>query len=123
MKEKFKRELDYRDVTTCGECRLARRSLVRGYDVVLDAVRAKFQKWKEEKDAEIHLQEVRARIKALTGYNEGGFELEEEVSFLKRPEISLEVDFGAASVSDTSLRRLDIPQVSDDLINQDRADD
>lgn len=41
MKEKFKREIGGRDVATRRECRLARRSLAHGYDVVLDAVRAK----------------------------------------------------------------------------------
>ncbi|KAJ4894763.1 Uncharacterized protein Rs2_21557 [Raphanus sativus] len=121
MKEKFKWEIERRNVAACRERRLACRSLACVYGVVLEVVRANLQKRKEEKDAEIHLQEV--RIEALTEYNEGGFELEEEVERLKHHETSLEIDYGLAAVYDTSLRRLDLHQVSDDSINQDRAED
>ncbi|KAJ4917322.1 Uncharacterized protein Rs2_02872 [Raphanus sativus] len=98
VKEKCKRELESRDAA------------------------AKLQK-KEETDAEIHSQEVRARIEALTEYNEGGFEFDEELARLRRQEILLKVDYGLTSVSDPSLGRLDLPQVSADSINQDRAED
>lgn len=69
------------------------------------------------------MQEVQAQIEALTEYNEGDFELEEEVELLMRQEISLEVDYGVAAVSDTSLRHLGLPEVSKDSLNQDRAED
>lgn len=123
MKENFKRETEGRDRAARRERCLARRSIAREYDPVLDVVRANLQKRKGEKEAEVCLQEVRARIEALTEYNEGGFELEEEVEHLKRQETSLEIDYGLAAVSDSSLRRLDHPQVSKDLINQDRTED
>lgn len=90
--------------------------LLGEYDAVVDVVKAKLQK-KEETDAEIHSQEVRARIEALTDYNEGGFEFDEELARLRRQEILLEVDYGLTSVSDPSLGRLDHPQVSVDSIN------
>ena len=62
---------------------------------------------------------MRARIEALTEYNEGGFELKAELERLKDLEISLEVDYGLASVSDPSLSRLDLPEISGDSVNQD----
>ena len=62
---------------------------------------------------------MRARIEALTEYNEGGFELKAELERLKDLEISLEVDYGLASVSDPSLSRLDLPDISVDSVNQD----
>ena len=61
---------------------------------------------------------MRARIEALTEYGEGGFELEEELGRLKDREISLDLDYGVASVSDPSLSRLDLPEVSGDLVDQ-----
>ena len=61
---------------------------------------------------------MRARIEALTEYSEGGFELEEELVRLKDREISLDLDYGVASVSDPSLSRLDLPEVSDDSVDQ-----
>ena len=81
-------------------------------------VKDKLWKKKEETTAEIRLQEVRARIEALTEYSEGGFELEEELGRLKDREISLDLDYGVASVSDPSLSRLDLPEVSGDLVDQ-----
>ncbi|KAH0859039.1 hypothetical protein HID58_087300 [Brassica napus] len=93
-------------------------SLAQEYDAVLAVVKDKLWKKKEETTAEIRLQEVRARIEALTEYSEGGFELEEELGRLKDREISLDLDYGVASVSDPSLSRLDLPEVSGDLVDQ-----
>ena len=50
---------------------------------------------------------------------QGGYELEEELERLKSREISLDVDYGLASVSNPSLNRLDLPQISGDSVNQD----
>ncbi|KAF3527275.1 hypothetical protein DY000_02037505 [Brassica cretica] len=97
---------------------LARPSLAQEYDAVLAVVKDKLRKKKEETAAEIYLQEVRARIEALTEYSEGGFELEEELVHLKDREISLNLDYGVASVSDPSLSRLDLPEVSGDSVDQ-----
>ena len=63
------------------------------------------------------MQEVRARIEALTEYNEGGFELEEELERLRDQEISPDVDYGLASVSDPSLSQLELPEVSGDSVD------
>ena len=65
------------------------------------------------------MQEVRARIEALTEYSEGGFEIEEELERLRYQEVSLDVDYGLASVSDPSLSRLELPEVSGDSVYQD----
>ncbi|KAL0706967.1 hypothetical protein Bca4012_073393 [Brassica carinata] len=100
MKEKHRREIEGQDRKARKDLHLTRLSLAREYDG-------------------IRLQEVRARMEALTEYNEGGFELEAELERLKDLEISLEVDYGLASVSDRSLSRLDLPEIFGDSINQD----
>ncbi|KAH0856851.1 hypothetical protein HID58_085112 [Brassica napus] len=119
MKEKHRREIEGCDATGRKECNLARLSLAREYDAVLAVVKDKLQKKKKKTAAEIRLQEVRARIEALTECIEGGFELEEELERLKDQEISLDVDYGLASGSDSSLSRLEHPEVSGDSIDQD----
>ncbi|KAF2606564.1 hypothetical protein F2Q68_00044975 [Brassica cretica] len=94
-------------------------SLSQEYDGVLAVVKNKLEQKKKETAAEIRLQEARARIEALTEYNEGGFELEAELERFKDLEVSLEVDYGLASVSAPSLSRLDLPEISGDSVNQD----
>ncbi|KAF3513955.1 hypothetical protein F2Q69_00001595 [Brassica cretica] len=118
MKEKHRQEIEGREATALKERSLARRSLAREYDAVLAVVKEKLHKKKEETTAEIRLHEVRARIEALTEYSEGGFELEEELGRLRDQEISLGLDYGIASVSDPSLSRLELPEVSGDLVDQ-----
>ncbi|KAH0897496.1 hypothetical protein HID58_047064 [Brassica napus] len=86
MKEKHRRDIEGCKATALKERSLARRSLAQEYDA-----------------------EVRARIAALAEYSEGGFELDEELERLKDREISLDLDYGVASVSDPSLSRLDLP--------------
>ncbi|KAF2616759.1 hypothetical protein F2Q68_00039914 [Brassica cretica] len=118
MKEKHRREIKSCDAAARKERNLARRSLAREYDAVLAVVKDKLQKKKEDSAAEIRLQEVRARIEAVTEYSEGGFELEEELGRLRDREISLDLDYGLASVSDPSLSRLELPEVSGDSVDQ-----
>ncbi|KAH0939109.1 hypothetical protein HID58_006570 [Brassica napus] len=91
MKEKHRREIKVRDAETRKECDLAPPSLAREYDAVLTMVKDKLQKKKKETAAEICLQE----------------------------EVSLDVDYGLALVSDPSLSRLELPEVSGDSVNQD----
>ena len=81
-------------------------------------VKDKVRRKKKETAAEIHLQEVRARIEALTEYIEGGFELEEELERLRDREISLDLDYCLGSVSDPSPSRLELPEVSGDSVDQ-----
>ncbi|KAL0827719.1 hypothetical protein Bca101_051397 [Brassica carinata] len=119
MKEKHRREIEGRDRRARKDRHLARLSLAQEYDVVLAVVKNKLEQKKKETAAEIRLQEARARIEALTEYNEGGFEIEAELEHLKDLEVSLEVDYGLASVSDPSLSRLDLPEISGDSVNQD----
>ncbi|WZY87207.1 hypothetical protein YC2023_033591 [Brassica napus] len=117
-KEKHRREIKGRDAAAGKERDLDRRSLAREYDAVLAVVKDKLQKKKEETAAEIHLQEVRARIEALTEYSEGGFKLEEELGRLRDREILLDLDYCVASVSDPSLSCLELPEVSGDSVDQ-----
>ncbi|KAH0936485.1 hypothetical protein HID58_013602 [Brassica napus] len=116
--EKHRREIKGRDAAAGKERDLDRRSLAREYDAVLAVVKDKLQKKKEETAAEIHLQEVRARIEALTEYSEGGFKLEEELGRLRDREILLDLDYCVASVSDPSLSCLELPEVSGDSVDQ-----
>ena len=118
MKEKHRREIEGRDRRARKDRHLARLSLAQEYDVVLAVVKNKLEQKKKETAAEIRLQEARARIEALTVYSEGGFELEEELERLRDQEISLDVDNGLASVSDLSLSRIDLPEVSGDSVDQ-----
>ncbi|KAH0880005.1 hypothetical protein HID58_067399 [Brassica napus] len=95
MKKKHRREIDGCKAAALREHILARRSLAREYDA-----------------------EVRARIEVLTEYIEDGFRLEEELERLKDREISLDLDYGVVSVSDPSLSRLYLPEVSGDSVDQ-----
>ncbi|KAF2543642.1 hypothetical protein F2Q68_00031068 [Brassica cretica] len=112
MKEKHWREIKGLDVAARKERDFSHRSLAREYNAVLAVVKDKLQKKKKETAAETRLQEVRARIETLTEYIEGGFELEEELEHLRGHEISLDLDYGLASVSDPSLSRLELPDIS-----------
>ncbi|KAF3591442.1 hypothetical protein DY000_02023633 [Brassica cretica] len=89
------------------------------YEGIFAVVKDKLEPKKKETAVEILLQEMRAPIEALTEYSEGGFKLEAELERLKDLEVSLDVDYGLASVSDPSLGRLDLPEISGDLVNQD----
>ncbi|KAG2266378.1 hypothetical protein Bca52824_073457 [Brassica carinata] len=89
--ETEKVSIEGRDTVTRKECNLARRSLAREYDAVLAVVKDKLQKKKKEMVAEIRLQE----------------------------EISLDVEYGLASVSDPSLSRLKLPEAFGDSVDQD----
>ncbi|KAF3492820.1 hypothetical protein DY000_02053574 [Brassica cretica] len=118
MKEKHWREIKGLDVAARKERDFSHRSLAREYNAVLAVVKDKLQKKKKETAAETRLQEVRARIETLTEYIEGGFELEEELEHLRGHEISLDLDYGLASVSDPSLSRLELPDISGDSVDQ-----
>ncbi|KAF3520401.1 hypothetical protein DY000_02061986 [Brassica cretica] len=88
MKEKHRREIEGCKATALKERSLARRSLSQEYDAVVAV------------------------------YSDSGFELEEELVRLKDREISLDLDYGVALVSDPSLSHLDLSEVSDDSIDQ-----
>lgn len=60
---------------------------------------------------------MRARITVLFEYKEVGFEIDEELERLLHKEIECEVDYGAAAVSDPSLGRIDLPQISRDSVS------
>ncbi|KAG2296619.1 hypothetical protein Bca52824_043288 [Brassica carinata] len=89
MKEKHRREIEGREATALKERSMARRSLAREYDAVLAVVREKIWKKLEETAAEIRLDQ----------------------------EISLDFDYGVASLSDLSLSRLELPEVYGDSVD------
>ncbi|KAL0795959.1 hypothetical protein Bca101_067336 [Brassica carinata] len=93
--EKCKRILKDRNAAIRKESSRARRSLLEEYGIVLDKVREKLQKKKEETTAEVALQEK---------------------------ETDCDVDYGAAAVLDSSLGRIELPEVSSDSVNQDFGD-
>ncbi|KAF3488201.1 hypothetical protein F2Q69_00054538 [Brassica cretica] len=119
MKEKYRREIEGRDRKARKDLHLARVSLAKEYEGVFAVVKDKLEQKKKETAVEILLQETRAPIEALTEYSEGGFKLEAELERLKDLEVSLDVDYGLASVSDPSLGCLDLPEISGDSVNQD----
>ncbi|KAF3595192.1 hypothetical protein DY000_02027217 [Brassica cretica] len=88
----------------------------------LNSMEEKYRREIEGRDKkarkDLHLARV-SLAKEYEGYIEGGFELEAELERLKDLEISLEVDYGLASVSDISLGCLDLPEISGDSVNQD----
>ncbi|KAF3529988.1 hypothetical protein DY000_02041411 [Brassica cretica] len=86
------------EVAVLRACRRARRALIQEYDVILGS--------------------VRARSEALSEYKEGGFEIDEELARLRDKEIEFDIDYGAATVYDPSLDRIDLPQSSEDSINR-----
>ncbi|KAJ4917239.1 Uncharacterized protein Rs2_02789 [Raphanus sativus] len=98
LKAKFKREAALREKAAQRERRAACRLVAKGYDAALDKARETIRRRK----AEIRLQEMRAKMEALTEYGEGGFELEEELDRLKSLETSVENDYGLAVVLDDS---------------------
>ncbi|KAF3610379.1 hypothetical protein DY000_02049524 [Brassica cretica] len=100
MKEKHRREIEGQDRKARKDLHLVRLSLAREYDGVLAVVKRKLEQKKKETAAEIRLQEA-------------------ELERLKDLEISLEVDYGLASVSDPSLSHLDLPEIFGDSVNQD----
>ncbi|WZZ77933.1 hypothetical protein YC2023_098505 [Brassica napus] len=99
MKEKHRREIEGRDRRARKDHYLSRLSLAQEYDGVLAVEKNKLEQKKKETAAEIP-----------------------ELERLKDLEVSLEVDYGLASVSDPSLSRLDLPEISGDSVNQDRCE-
>ncbi|KAG2282822.1 hypothetical protein Bca4012_051479 [Brassica carinata] len=60
----------------------------------------------------------KSTTEALSEYKEGGFEIDEELARLRDKEIEFDIDYGAATVYDPSLDRIDLPQSSEDSINR-----
>ncbi|KAF3500256.1 hypothetical protein F2Q69_00044774 [Brassica cretica] len=83
MEEKYRREIEGQDRKARKDLHLARVSLAKEYEGGFDC-----------------------------SQGEGGFELEAELERLKDLEVLLDVDYGLASVSDLSLGRLDLPEIS-----------
>ncbi|XP_018459168.1 meiosis-specific protein ASY2-like [Raphanus sativus] len=117
LKAKFRRDAELRERVARREMLAACWLVAKGYDAALDKARETIRRRRAESAAEMRLQEVRAKIEALAEYLEGGFELEEELDILKDVEISREIEYSLAAVSDDSLRGLDLPQVYEDSVN------
>ena len=68
--------------------------------------------------AEIRLQEVTANIDLLNEVRDGGLTVDVEITRLKGMEGDCEDLVASAAVPDWSISELDLPQVSDDSVDQ-----
>ena len=73
---------------------------------------------KKEVSTEIQLQEVVANIDLLNELKDGGLTVDAELARLKEMEKDCEGLVTLATVSDWSISKLDLPQVSKDSVDQ-----
>ncbi|KAF2605290.1 hypothetical protein F2Q70_00026431 [Brassica cretica] len=85
------------------------------------ALEEKWMNKKNEVSAEIHLQEVVANIDLLDELKDGGLTMDAELARLKEMEKDCEGLVTLAAVSDWSISELDLPQVSEDSVDQARG--
>ena len=68
--------------------------------------------------AEIQLQEVTANIDLLNELKDGGLTVDAELARLKEVERDCEDFVASAAVPDWSISELDLPQISEDSVDQ-----
>ncbi|KAG2292931.1 hypothetical protein Bca52824_039600 [Brassica carinata] len=98
--------------------RIARRDIAAKYREVLESLNDKWASKKKEVSAEIRLQEVTANIDLLNELKDGGLTVDAELARLKGMEGDCEDLVALAAVPDLSISELDLPQVSDDSVDQ-----
>ncbi|KAF2570025.1 hypothetical protein F2Q70_00002633 [Brassica cretica] len=98
--------------------RIARRDIVAKYREVLESLEDRWASKKKEVSAEIRHQEVTANIDLLNELKDGGQTVDAELVRLKGMEGDCEDLVALAAVSDWSISELDLPQVSDDSVDQ-----
>ena len=106
-----------RDRDICGGSRAARREIANGFREVLTSLEKKWVDKKKEVFAEIQLNEVVAKLDLLNEIKDEGLVAEDEIVRLKEIEKDCEVTASFAAVPDWSVAGLDLPQVSEDLID------
>ena len=98
--------------------RVARRDIATRYREILESLKDKWTSKKKEVSAEIQLQEVIANIDLLNELKDGGLTVDAELARLKEMEGDCEDLVASATVPDWSISELDLPQVSDDSVDQ-----
>ena len=85
---------------------------------ILESLKDKWTTKKKGVSAEIQLHEVIANIDLLNELKDGGLTVDAELACLKEIEGDCEDLVASATVPDWSISELDIPQVSDDSVDQ-----
>ncbi|KAF3528906.1 hypothetical protein DY000_02039982 [Brassica cretica] len=98
--------------------RIARRDVAGRYQEILESLKEKWMNKKKEVSTEIQLQEVVANIDLLNELKDGGLTVDAELARLKEMERDCEGLVTLATVSDWSISKLDLPQVSKDSVDQ-----
>ncbi|KAF2570596.1 hypothetical protein F2Q70_00003628 [Brassica cretica] len=98
--------------------RIARRDIAAKYREVLQSLKGRWASKKKEVSAEIRLQEVTANIDLLNELKDGGLTVDAELARLKGMKGDCEDLVALAAVPDWSISELDLPQVSDDYVDQ-----
>ncbi|KAF3569964.1 hypothetical protein F2Q69_00060452 [Brassica cretica] len=97
---------------------VACRDIATRYREILESLKDKWMSKKKEVSAEIQLQEVIANIDLLKEVKDGGLTVDAELARLKEMEGDCEDLVASAAVPDWSISELDLPQVSDDSVDQ-----
>ncbi|KAF3539426.1 hypothetical protein F2Q69_00023559 [Brassica cretica] len=98
--------------------RVAHRDIVTRYREILESLKDKWTSKKKGVFAEIQLHEVIANIDLLNELKDGDLTVYAELARLKEMEGDCEDLVASAAVSDWSISELDLPQVSDDSVDQ-----
>ncbi|KAF2603543.1 hypothetical protein F2Q70_00025338 [Brassica cretica] len=98
--------------------RIAHRDIAATHREVLESLKDRWARKKNETSAEIRLQEVVANIDLLIELKDGGLTVDAELARLKEMERDCADLLASATVPDWSISELDLPQVSDDSVDQ-----
>ncbi|KAG2292589.1 hypothetical protein Bca52824_039258 [Brassica carinata] len=98
--------------------RIARRDIAAKYREVLESLKDRWASKKKEVSAEILLQKVTANIDLLHELKDGGLTVDAEIARLKGMEGDCEDLVASAAMPDWLISELNLPQVSDDSVDQ-----
>ncbi|KAF2576076.1 hypothetical protein F2Q70_00002601 [Brassica cretica] len=98
--------------------RVARHDVVGRCRVVLESLKEKWVNKKKEASAEIQLQVVVANIDLLNELKDGSLNVDAELARLREMEKDCEGLVALGTISDWSIFGLDLPQVSEDSVDQ-----
>ncbi|XP_009124888.1 uncharacterized protein At3g60930, chloroplastic [Brassica rapa] len=107
-----------RDWGVCRASRIARRDTAAKYREILESLKDRWASKKNEISSEIQLQEVVANINLLTELKDGGLTVDVELARLKEMERDCADLLASADVPDWSISEFDLPQISDDSVDQ-----
>ncbi|KAF2547634.1 hypothetical protein F2Q70_00023088 [Brassica cretica] len=98
--------------------RIACRDIEQRYREVLESSKDKWSSKKKEVSVEIQLQEVTTNIDLLNELKDAGLTVDAELARLKEMEGDCEDLVASAAVPDRSISELDLPQISEDSVDQ-----